>query len=157
MTVDAQAEPKGLLEESKKSILSKEERREIVSSFCKTYLSGKLRIGAWTPGLVVNIRTGETTPGETLLQEKRQFMTELTTACGMGDATQEQIDNAVEGIFIALLNWRGSGLLEGEFSTIDQDARFKALEERSTGLEKLMLKLIEEVQMLSHVRGSNPP
>jgi hypothetical protein len=157
MTVDAQAESKGLLEESKKSILSKEERREIVSSFCKTYLSGNLKISAWTPGLVVNIRTGVTTPGETLLQEKRQFLAELTTACGMGDVTQEQIDDAVEGIFVSLLNWRGSRLLEGEFSTIDQEARLKALEARSNGLEKLMLQLIEEVRMLSHVRGSNPP
>jgi hypothetical protein len=158
MTVDSQAESQGPLKDVRKSVLSKEERWEIVSSFYKTYLSGKLKLNAWTPGLVVSMRTGETTPGEQLLQEKKQFMLELSVACGMGKpTTQEAIDDAVDGIFLSLLSWRSSGLIEGEFSTIDQEARLKALEDRSAGLEKLMSQLIEEVRMLSHVRGSNPP
>jgi hypothetical protein len=156
MTVDPQAEPKALPDVAKKSIFSDMERREIVSSFCKTYLSGKLKILSWTPGVVVKLATGEEIPGQELLRKKQEFLGDLYVACGMGDATQAQIDYCVEKIFARLLDWRGGGLIEGEFSTIDQESRLKALEVRYGSLEKLMLQLIEEVRMLSHVRGSNP-
>jgi hypothetical protein len=157
MTVDTQAQSKVSPEEAKKPIFSKEERREIVSSFCKSYLSGKLKIQAWTPGVVVKMATGKETSREELLQHKRIFLKDLGVACGMENATQTDIDQSVEEIFAWLLAWRGSGLIDGEFSTIDQDARLKSLEVRYGSLEKLMLQLIEEVRMLSHVRGSNPP
>src|SRR6266568_6808644 len=152
MTVDPQAEPKVSPEGTKKSIFSNEERQEIVSSFCKAYLSGKLKILSWTPGVVITLATGEEIPGQELLRKKREFLNDLYVACGMGDATQPQIDYCVEKIFARLLDWRGSGLLEGEFPTTDQEARLKSLEVRYGNLEKLMLKLIEEVRMLSHVR-----
>ncbi|TMI15263.1 hypothetical protein E6H35_02755 [Candidatus Bathyarchaeota archaeon] len=129
----------------------------MVSSFCKTYLSGKLKINSWTPGLVANMATGVKIPREELVQGKKEFLTELAIACGIGTQTQEKIDAAVEKIFIWLLIWRSNGFLEGEFSTIDREARLKSLEVRFDSLEKLMLQLIEEVQMLSHVRGPNPP
>src|SRR3989442_1078069 len=127
MTVDPQAESKASPEETKKSIFSKEERLEIVSSFCKAYLSGKLKIHSWTPGVVVKMATGKQTPREELLHDKQEFLSKLAIACGLDSATQTQIDNSMEEIFAWLLAWRGSGLIEGEFSTIDQEARLKAL------------------------------
>jgi len=157
VTVDSQTDSKARSGGSGKSIFSAEERREVVASFCKAFLSGKLRVLSWTQGVVVDISTGKKTPREELFFTKKTFTNTLAVACGMGGGTQEQIDRAVEEIFGALLAWRGGGLIEGEFATFDQEAKLKALESRVESLEKLMLQLIEEVRMLSHVRGSNPP
>src|SRR5207245_3920631 len=60
------------LADARHPIASKEERREMVSSFCNTYLSGKLKINSWTPGLVANMATGVKIPREELVQGKKE-------------------------------------------------------------------------------------
>jgi len=157
MTVDAESDSKPSSKEMAKPIFSAEDRRGIVSNFAKAFLSGKIKVHSWTPGLVAEMSTGKKTSREELFVKKLDFTKTIMLACGMNSEKQDQIDRAVDEIFISLLAWRGGGLLEGEFTTTDQEAKLKALEGRFDSLEKLMLALIEEVRMLSHVRGSNPP
>ncbi len=157
MSVDIEADSKKSSEETTRPIFSAEDRREIVSSFAKAFLSGKIKVHSWTPGVVAEMSTGKKKSREELFVKKLDFTKTIMVACGMNNERQDQIDRAVEEIFISLMAWRGGGLLEGEFTTTDQEAKLKALEVRFDSLEKLMVALIEEVRMLSHVRGSNTP
>ena len=156
MTVEPKSESKPLAENPTRLVFSAEDRRAIASSFCKAYLGGRIKIKAWTPGVVADMTSGEKISPEKLLENRRNFGKLIMTISGIGNPTQEEVDSAIDTIYALITAYRSGDLLEGTFLVGEQDAKFRSLESRLEALEALTLKLIEEVRMLSHIRGSNP-
>jgi len=140
------------------SLFSRNDRREFVLSFCKAFLNGDVETLAFDPKLSINILTGNKIPPEEVLREKREFMHDVSKACGVDNPPQSEIDLSIDKIFVQIILWRGGGFLKGSFlKYMEQSSTFRSLSTRIEGLEQLMERLIEEVRMLSRIKGPNQP
>ena len=85
-------------------------------------------------------------------------MHDVSKACGVDNPPQSEIDLSIDKIFVQIILWRGGGFLKGSFlKYMEQSSTFRSLSTRIEGLEQLMERLIEEVRMLSRIKGPNQP
>lgn len=158
MTTEQDAAPKPGTQISPDSLFSRNDRKEFVLSFCKAYFNGDVEILAFAPKLSTNILTGKNVSREEVLREKKEFMLDVAKACGVDSPPQDEIDLSIDKIFVHIILWRGGGFLKGNFlKYLDQSSMLKRLETRIEMLEQLTERLIEEVRMLSRIRGSSQP
>ena len=136
------------------SILSVEERRNIVRSFVNAYLRGSVKVTIWLgPTRPYMLSTQKEMSNSDLVALKKGFLDSVSIVSGAMPSTQAEIDQAIEHLFTMIVAYRGGDFIKGEFlQSPELETRLSALEVRVGNMEKL----IEDLQHIWKVRGSQP-